>query len=138
LDTDPSLIDISDLPKHMILAALYNGAEIMPSDSWLDATEVPQGGMTVEEAKWLLGCYRTPSNVPDGSAERESCLVFDRLCGRALHLDLSGDSLDPAMYEAINGCRGWTAGIIEALRTGSFLPYNDLAMAPRSGGPDWR
>lgn len=78
-------IDISQLDKAAVLAALYNSAKpqgmgilhYMPED------------MTHEQAAALLASRNHP--------------YFDYVQGRVMKVDLSGDSLDTYLYDRDNG-----------------------------------
>ncbi len=77
------MIDISKVSKPAVLAALYNDA--------LATTIILLGGtpidMTIEQAEELL----------------EKTSLFNCLDYRPMNVDLSGDTLDPSLYDEDNG-----------------------------------
>lgn len=78
-------IDIKGLDKALVLATLYNGARPQGAGFFkYDPTP-----MTVEEAAAIL----KESEYKD----------FDYLKGRVMKIDLSGDELDPRLYDRDNG-----------------------------------
>jgi hypothetical protein len=95
-------IDISGLSKAQVLAALYN-ASSPGGMGFLPAAMTP-GDMTVEQAQEIL--------------QRQT--DFDYVNGRSFKVDLTGDILDPWLYDRDNGGPGTAEMIIERLRsTGS-------------------
>ena len=95
-------IDISNLDKAEVLAALYNGAS-------------PQG----------LGFLQYDSE-PMGTDVAQELLskstYFDYVRGRVMKVELSGDSFDPWLYDRDNGA-GAAAKVIDALNeTGMVNP----------------
>jgi hypothetical protein len=93
-------IDISDLDRAAVLAALFNGARAQG----LGFVHHQEGNMTVEQAQAILDTGTTD---------------FDYLQGRVLKVDLSGDSFDPWGYDRDNG-EGAAHSVIRSLRqTGS-------------------
>ncbi|HKC14634.1 MAG TPA: hypothetical protein VKC89_01560 [Patescibacteria group bacterium] len=76
-------IDIKGLDKALVLATLYNGAR-------------PQGA-------GFLRYDPTPMTVEDATAVLEQSTDFDYLKGRVIKIDLSGDELDPRLYDRDNG-----------------------------------
>lgn len=88
-------IDITGMDKAAILAALYNNAQPQ-GRGYLVAQP---GDMTIEQARALL--------------KRETS--FDYIQGRVLKVHLSGDTLDPWLYDRDNG-EGAAARAIDALR----------------------
>ena len=76
-------IDIKGMDKGKILAALYNASQPLGL-GFLQAT--PEN-MTVEEARGLT----------------EEYAYFDYLKGRVMKVDLSGDMLNPYLYDRDNG-----------------------------------
>jgi hypothetical protein len=92
--SDP--IDIRDLDKAAVLAALYNHAR----PQGLGNLHYLPGEMTIGEAQALL---------------RGRSLYFDYVHGRVLKIDLSGPTLDPGLYDRDNG-PGAAAQTITRLR----------------------
>jgi len=78
-------INLSGLIKADVLAALYNAAK--PQGSGMLHFDPRE--MTREEAISLLAENRRP--------------YFDYLKGRAMKIDLSGENLDPRLYDRENG-----------------------------------
>ena len=78
------LIDISGFEKEAVLAALYN--EARPQNiGFLRYNPAP---MTLSEARDELSMGAT---------------YFDYLYGRVMKVDISGNTLDPSMYDRDNG-----------------------------------
>ncbi|MET8605543.1 hypothetical protein ABZV92_18575 [Streptomyces rubiginosohelvolus] len=95
-------IDISGLGKNQVLAALYNNARIQGKGIRHPSGSSP---LSAEQAREITG--------------ETSSLDFDYLDGRVLKVDLSGDRLDPRLYDRDNG-ENKAARVIEHLRaTGS-------------------
>jgi hypothetical protein len=88
-------IDISNLSKAEVLAALYNASKPLGL-GWLQATLQP---MTTQEAQTILDQGQT---------------YFDYLKGRVMKIDLSGDTLTPRLYDRDNG-QGAAARALEQL-----------------------
>lgn len=100
-------VDISDLDKAALLAALYNNSRPMGM-GWLQARD---GVMTVEQA-------RAEIETGDDSARmfgKQRELYFDYLRGRPLKIDLSGDVLRTWLYNRDNG-RNAAERIVAKLR----------------------
>src|SRR5262245_31027771 len=94
-------VDISDLRKPAVLAALYNNSRPFGGS----ILEYETGAMTEEEARAQMGPGRG----------RHRKLDFDYLKGRRLKVDLSGDSFDSRDYDRELG-EGFAARVIENLR----------------------
>ena len=77
-------IDISKLSKAEVLAVLYNNSKPLGM-GFLHATN---DDMTKEEAQAHIDTGQT---------------YFDYLKGRVMKVDLSGDTLDPRLYDRDNG-----------------------------------
>lgn len=92
------LIDISDLDKAEILAALYNRSH----PQGMGILHFQPQDMTKEEAQTLL----------DKSAPR---YYFDYLRGRVMKIDLSKDTISPRLYDRDLG-QGACQSIIDGLR----------------------
>lgn len=81
--TPPGSIDIKELDKAAVLAALYNGSKPQGA-GFITYNPIP---MDIEEARSLL----------------KRSQDFDYLKGRVMKVDLSGDELDPRLYDRDNG-----------------------------------
>lgn len=79
-----SKINISGLNKAEVLAALYNNSK----PQGMGFLQYTQKDITTEEAAYLL----------DGGMTS-----FDYLHGRVMKVNLSGDKLDPFLYDRDNG-----------------------------------
>ncbi len=77
-------IDISKLNKASVLAALYNNSK--------------QQGMGFMHTRG-----RTSMSVEEAAKELEETKYFDYLHGRVMKADLSGDKLNPWLYDRDNG-----------------------------------
>ena len=89
------MIDISNISKGKVLAALYNNSKVQGFGAFhFDPKE-----MTESEANTLL----------------KDCTYFDYLKGRVMKIDLSGDSFDPYLYDRDNG-NGKAERIVSSLR----------------------
>lgn len=77
------MIDISEMNKAKVLAKLYNASKPLG----MGILHFTPEDMTIAEAESLLkrGSY------------------FDYLKGRVMKVDLSGDTLDPRLYDRDNG-----------------------------------
>jgi hypothetical protein len=82
------MIDITGLNKAKVLAALWNASR-MQGISFLGNNG--SNHMTEEEANKIL------------SDEEFEDKYFDYLNGRVMKVDLSGDELDPRLYDRDNG-----------------------------------
>lgn len=78
------MIDLKNMNKAEVLAKLYNASRAQGM-GFLQASSAE---MTVQEAQKLL-------DSGDGN--------FDYLNGRVMKIDLSGDELDPWLYDRDNG-----------------------------------
>ena len=76
-------INLQDLDKAVVLAALFNASK-------------PQG-------MGFLHYDPTPMSVEEAREELKDCAYFDYLQGRVMKIDLSGDTLDPWLYDRDNG-----------------------------------
>lgn len=77
------MIDISGIPKHVVLARLY-------------AKSIPLG----------MGRFHfIPNDLPKAEAEDlvSKYSYFDYLHGRVMKVDISDDELDPYLYDRDNG-----------------------------------
>ncbi len=89
-------ISLKGLDKAAVFAALYNGAKAPLFQRYI-ASEP----MTTEQAQKLCG---------------EEFGYFDYVGGRVMKVDLSGDMLDPRLYDRDNG-NGAAMRIIRELRS---------------------
>jgi hypothetical protein len=76
-------MNIKDKNKPAILAALYNGSRVQGMGHF----QAKPGQMGENEAAALL----------------EETTYFDYLHGKVMKVDLSGDELDPGLYDRDNG-----------------------------------
>ena len=91
------MISLEGLNKADVLAALYNGSRPLGM-GFLHCDPTP---MAREEAQEILNEDRRP--------------YFDYLKGRVMKIDLSGDELNPYLYDRDNG-NGAAFLIIQSLR----------------------
>lgn len=90
-------VDISDLDKGAVLAALYNASR-------------PQG-------MGFLHYDPTPMTPEQGTELLKTSMDFDYLKGRVMKVDLSGDTFEPWSYDRDNG-DGQAELVVQALRAG--------------------
>lgn len=91
-------IDITGMDKAEVLCRLYNNSK----PQGLGFLQATAGPMSIDQAR---------KRLKDGS-------YFDYLAGRVMKVDLSGDVLDPSLYDRDNGAgaaRRALAGISKAL-----------------------
>lgn len=93
------MIDISQMDRAAVLAALYNRAQ----PQGLGILHFTPEDMTVAEARELLEQGGRPH--------------FDYLRGRVMKVMLDGDALDPRLYDRDNG----DGAAEDALRTAGLL-----------------
>lgn len=105
-----STINLDGLDKAAILAALYNGAR----PQGLGFLHYDPTPMTEEEARGLGHGY------------------FDYLKGRVMKVDLSGDTLDPWLYDRDNGA-GAAERIINGLRSSQNVNPEEAALNHHHG-----
>ena len=118
-------IDISNLPKNEVLAALHNGTCAMGMGMLHDIGR----DMTADEAAKVLGWGDDISRMVDqdgthiapANYNSDKRLYFDYVQGRPLKSDITGDRWDPSLYDrdAGNG-RGYS--VIVALREKLGIP----------------
>lgn len=77
------MINIKDLDKGAVLAALYNHSKVQG----MGVFQARGGNMTTEEANKLL----------------EQTTDFDYLYGKVMKINLSSDELNPWLYDRDNG-----------------------------------
>lgn len=99
-------IDISGLDKAEVLAALYNNSRQLGM-GFMHARGAT--GMTKEQAEDELKA--ATRDIGDG----KTSAYFDYLHGRVMKIQLSGDTLDPRLYDRDNG-QGAAARALEPLR----------------------
>lgn len=92
-----NMIDLKNLDKAKVLMALYNNAKVQGM-GFLHYTPTP---MTKDEAKELLS--------------RQT--YFDYVRGRVMKVDLSSDTLNPALYDRDNGQGAALAAIMQCKGT---------------------
>lgn len=78
------MIDLKNKDKAEILAKLYNASQPLG----MGVFHADGNDMTTEQARELLDAGHT---------------YFDYLKGRVMKIDLSGDELDPRLYDRDNG-----------------------------------
>lgn len=108
--SNSELIDISGLSKAAVLAALYNASK---QQGMGFVHTRGQRDMTEEEAAAELGLGDDHVREFGGSFRAQT--YFDYLHGRVLKVDLSGDQLNPRLYDRDNG-EGAAARVIARLR----------------------
>jgi len=79
------MIDISKMNKAEVLAKLFNSSK-QQGMGFMDSSGA--GGMSQSEAEVIINGGQT---------------YFDYLKGRVMKIDLSGDGLDPFLYDRDNG-----------------------------------
>jgi hypothetical protein len=105
-------VDISGLPKHKVLAAIYNHAQPMGM-GFLRAT---RGDMTEDEAKKILGEEFDRDYVfAGGVARKRNNLYFDYLNGRCMKVDITNDEVNSGLFDRDYG-EGALAKVIAKLR----------------------
>lgn len=105
-------ITIEGLSKAALLAELYNRSQPQGRGHLIATSDA----MTVADAQKLLD--ETPKKY------------FDYVQGRVMKVDLSGNRLDPWMYDRDNG-EGAAARAVEAVRQQGLLQENDAVPADR-------
>lgn len=103
------MIDISKFTKAEVLAALFNASQQQGMGLWDTRGKLP---MTNAQANEII-CSRGPNN-----------LYFDYLYGRVMKVDISGDTLDPTLYDRDNG--PGAAGAALALRCPYAARFLDM------------
>jgi len=106
------MIDIKDLNKAEVLAGLYNASRPQGM-GFITYDPIP---MQVEEAESLL----------------KKSMYFDYLKGRVMKLDLSGDSLDPWLYDRDNG-KGMVERIIKLIRSKNEFTIREINKIHKHG-----
>lgn len=94
--TDEQAIDISKMDKAEVLVKLYNAASPMG----MGFLQAKPGDLSIEDARKLL---RDEKPTNDLGFARDKATYFDYLHGRPLKIDLSGDKLDPRLYDRDHG-----------------------------------
>lgn len=97
-------VDITGLDKAEVLAALYNNSRPLG----MGHLHFVPGNLPIEEARALI-------------EQRGIALNYEYLKGRVMKVDLTGDELDPRLYDRDNG-PGAAAHVIERLRQGKTNP----------------
>lgn len=119
----PALISLAGLDKGAVLAALYNASKPLG----MGFLHFTPADMTVEEARKHLVCGDDHEQAFPGfrSGDRH---YFDYLNGRVMKVDLSGDELDPRLYDRDNG-KGAAERAIAPLRTAPE-PFDPARLLP--------
>jgi len=102
------MIDISGLDKAELLAALVNGAKPIGLGVLQDNGEP----MSIDEAQDVLAKMRSRG---DRIRFYDRRLYFDYVKGRPIKCDISGDELDPRLYDRDQG-EGAALRVVESLR----------------------
>lgn len=110
-------IDISNLPKPAVLAALHNGTCAMGMGVLNDIHR----DMTDEEAAKIMGWGDDATRMFGELGNREDRLYFDYVQGRPLKADITGDVWDCWLYDRDAGS-GRGAAVIAALREKLGIP----------------
>lgn len=102
-----NIINIKDLDKAAVLAGLYNNSKVQGMGFFGQKSLGNKAGkaMTVEDAKKEIEDLQTNGRK----------LYFDYLHGKVMKIDLSGDELNPGMYDRDNG-EGAAKAAIEQVR----------------------
>lgn len=82
------MIDLTGKNKAEVLAALYNASQPLG----MGILHYDPTPMTVEQAQSIIDEYKSHNTQ-----------YFDYLKGRVMKIDLSGDTLDPRLYDRDNG-----------------------------------
>jgi hypothetical protein len=114
----PSKVNIGGIPKATVLVALWNAAK-----KW--------SVFDVKSAMSESRALKLTSNSKD--------LWFDWVDSRCLKVDLTGDQLDPILYDRDNGGAGAAARVIDNLRrnvhTVMVHKYEEEIPKMESGAP---
>lgn len=123
------LIDISDLSKAAVLAALYN-ASSPAGMGFLQAGNGPQV-MDEQYAQELIdkGSDASGDYHPGMAKLRGNNVYFDYLHGRPLKLNLRDDSFNPAGFDRDNGGDGAAQQIINELRASGQVNTDPIKSA---------
>lgn len=89
------MIDIKGIDKVEILRSLYDRAQVQG----MGFLNYRPGGLSREEAETLIS----------------QTTYFDYLYGRVMKVELSGDSLDPRLYDRDNGHGAASSAVTDAL-----------------------
>lgn len=95
-------INITGLDKAKLLAALYNASKGQGMGAMNPASKRP---MQIEEAEVIVKNH----------LDEKLPLDFDYVHGRIMKVNISGDALDPSLYDRDVGA-GAAAAVVEALR----------------------
>ena len=85
------MIDISGLDKAEVLAALHGASKAQGMGFLHD-----RGSLSVEECREIIGDAGTSGTETFFADDR---LYFDYLRGRVMKVDISGDEIDPRLYD---------------------------------------
>ena len=104
------MIDISNINKADLLAALYNRARPLG----MGFLQFDPAHMTGPEAQKIIDAIHEPD--PRSVHRGAKWLTFDYLKGRVMKVRIDGDELDPSMYDRDNGF-GAAAEVVNMLRS---------------------
>jgi len=102
-------IDISNLDKAELLAALYNNA----SPLGMGMLHFDPNQMTKEDAETIIMEGDDLAHMFPGASRRN--YYFDYVKGRPLKIDISGDTMETALYDRDQGT-GAGARVVAELR----------------------
>ena len=125
------MISIKGLDKAAVLAALYNASHPLRM-GFLHYDPKP---MTIEEAREMIGAGDDTTQAFGKFVHGDRQLYFDYLKGRVMKVDLSGDELDPRLYDRDNG-QGAAARAIAALTADSDINPQESQQAHKEGTLD--
>lgn len=108
------MINIANLPKSKLLAALYNASR-QQGMGFMNATG--RLDMTPDEAEGVIDNH-TYTDPRDG---KDRIGYFDYLHGRILKVDINGDELRPHLYDRDNG-QGACESVVQNLRVVLGIP----------------
>lgn len=96
-------INIQNIDKAALLAALWQRAKTQGMSAW--HTQAFNSTLPIETVE---------RDIAECVAAKKR-LYFDYYCGRVIKTDISGDTLDPWLYDRDNGA-GAAAQVVAALR----------------------
>lgn len=106
-----SMIDISDLSKAQVLAALYNASRPFG----MGMLHFEPGDMTTEQAQSIFDSRGDDITAMFGRKANPNTYRFEYLKGRLMKVDLSGDCFDSQWYDRDIG-DGAAARAVEQIR----------------------
>ena len=101
-------IDISNIDKAELLAGLFNASKPLGLGFLAKGHNIK---MSIDSAREIL---------------KDSNGYFDYLQGRVMKVDISGDNLDPYLYDRDNGS-GAALQVVESVRRKSGIHFNTSA-----------